>query len=433
MKLRTRFGLALCMVLLVATLLPMLIFYLLGSSGLVEVTYVTESKDARQIDSIFKLPIDTPRVISELDPLSGIIERWGEDGIASIPRVDPVTGERIPVLAYDPEIGQWIAEIPSGVQRVILSSPVVKFRVDMPAWLVLGSLPLFSLFIGIIMSIWMSRSVTRPISQLAQATHAVGQRDLGYRVSTKGSQELQDLAQSFNRMAEDLERAELTRHNLMADIAHELRTPLSVLEGNLRAMLDGVHEKNEEEVALLYEQTYHLNRLVEDLRELSLAEADQLSLNLREVDLAQLVKDTIAHFEILAHEHGIQLSAELVEPLVHPSLDDHRMRQVLHNLLSNAIRYTPKGGAVSVSVKILSDNNALVISVADTGAGISPEELPHIFDRFNRTGEGLRSARDGTGLGLAIVKAIVEAQGGSVTAHSGGKNQGSIFTIQFPI
>src|SRR4030042_6114294 len=154
MKLRTRFGLALCMVLLVATLLPMLIFYLLGSSGLVEVTYVTESKDARQIDSIFKVPIDTPRVISELDPLSGIIERWGEDGIASIPRVDPVTGERIPVLAYDPEIGQWIAEIPSGVQRVILSSPVVKFRVDMPAWLVLGSLPLFSLFIGIIMSIW---------------------------------------------------------------------------------------------------------------------------------------------------------------------------------------------------------------------------------------------------------------------------------------
>lgn len=433
MKLRTRFSLALCMVLLVATLLPMLIIYLLGSSGLVEVTYVTESQDIRQIDVVMKQPNATSPALTEVYPPPGFIGRLAKDGITSIPRVDPVTGERVPVFAYDPAIDQWIAEIPSGVQRVILSSPVAKFRVDMPAWLVLGALLLFSLLIGVIMSVWMSRSVTRPVSQLAQATQAVGQRDLGYRVTTTGSQELQELAHSFNRMAEDLERAELTRHNLMADIAHELRTPLSVLEGNLRAMLDGVHETNEEEIALLYEQTHHLNRLVEDLRELSLAEADQLSLNLHEIDLAFLVKDTIAHFEILAQEHGIQLRAELDEPLVHPSLDDHRMRQVLHNLLSNAIRYTPRGGVVTVSAKILSDNNSLIISVVDTGAGISAEGLPHIFDRFNRTQERLRSDHDGTGLGLAIVKALVEAQGGSVSVRSGGINQGSTFTIQFPI
>jgi len=433
MKLRTRFSLALCMVLLVATLLPMLFFYLLGSSGLVEVTYVTESQDIRQIDVVMKQPNATSPALTEVYPPPGFIGRLAKDGITSIPRVDPVTGERVPVFAYDPAIDQWIAEIPSGVQRVILSSPVAKFRVDMPAWLVLGALLLFSLLIGVIMSVWMSRSVTRPVSQLAQATQAVGQRDLGYRVTTTGSQELQELAHSFNRMAEDLERAELTRHNLMADIAHELRTPLSVLEGNLRAMLDGVHETNEEEIALLYEQTHHLNRLVEDLRELSLAEADQLSLNLHEIDLAFLVKDTIAHFEILAQEHGIQLRAELDEPLVHPSLDDHRMRQVLHNLLSNAIRYTPRGGVVTVPAKILSDNNSLIISVVDTGAGISAEGLPHIFDRFNRTQERLRSDHDGTGLGLAIVKALVEAQGGSVSVRSGGINQGSTFTIQFPI
>lgn len=433
MKLRTRFSLALCMVLLVATLLPMLIIYLLGSSGLVEVTYVTESQDIRQIDVVMKQPNATSPALTEVYPPPGFIGRLAKDGITSIPRVDPVTGERVPVFAYDPAIDQWIAEIPSGVQRVILSSPVAKFRVDMPAWLVLGALLLFSLLIGVIMSVWMSRSVTRPVSQLAQATQAVGQRDLGYRVTTTGSQELQELAHSFNRMAEDLERAELTRHNLMADIAHELRTPLSVLEGNLRAMLDGVHETNEEEIALLYEQTHHLNRLVEDLRELSLAEADQLSLNLHEIDLAFLVKDTIAHFEILAQEHGIQLRAELDEPLVHPSLDDHRMRQVLHNLLSNAIRYTPRGGVVTVPAKILSDNNSLIISVVDTGAGISAEGLPHIFDRFNRTQDRLRSDHDGTGLGLAIVKALVEAQGGSVSVRSGGINQGSTFTIQFPI
>jgi signal transduction histidine kinase len=343
-----------------------------------------------------------------------------------------VTEERFPILAYDPQNDRWTAEIPADVQRVVFTSPVTKFRVDMPAWLVLGSLPLFSLLIGILLSIWMSRSVTRPISQLAQATQAVGQRDLSYRVSTKGSLELQELSVSFNRMAADLEHAELTRHNLMADIAHELRTPLSVLEGNLRAMLDGVHEVNEAEVALLYEQTHHLKRLVEDLRELSLAEADQLSLNRQEVDLTQLVKDTVAHFEVLAQEHGIQMSTRLDEPLLHPSLDDHRMRQVLHNLLSNAIRYTPEGGRITVSGGKLPDKNILTISVVDTGKGISSEELPHIFNRFYHTENSLHAEHDGTGLGLAIVKALVEAQGGSITAQSAGKNQGSTFSIRFP-
>jgi signal transduction histidine kinase len=433
MKLRTHFGLALCLVLLVATLLPMLIFYLLGSSGLLEVTYVSESLDSRQVGDFINLPITTPPALSSPYPPPQNIGKWGEEGIPSIRRLDPVDVERLPIIAYDPEMGQWIAEIPSDVQRVVLSSPVIKFRVDMPAWLVLGSLPLFGLLIGILMSIWMSRSVTRPVSQLAQAAQAVGRHDLDYRVTTRGSQELQDLAHSFNRMAEDLERAELTRHNLMADIAHELRTPLSVLEGNLRAMLDGVHEKNEEEIALLSEQTHHLKRLVDDLRELSLAEEDQLSLNLQHVDLLQLVKDTVAHFEVLAKEHNLQLITQLDEPLVHPSLDDHRMRQVLHNLLSNAIRYTPIGGSVTVLARQLADNHTLVISVTDTGAGIAPEDLPHIFDRFYRTRGNLDANHAGTGLGLAIVKALVEAQAGSVSAHSAGKNMGSTFTIQFPM
>jgi signal transduction histidine kinase len=432
MKLRTRFGLAVCLVLFIATLLPVLILYLLGSSGLVEVTYVTEPQDARQIDEVFMLSIATPPALPGMDPLPWTIERWREPGTGSVPRVDPVTEERFPILAYDPQNDRWTAEIPADVQRVVFTSPVTKFRVDMPAWLVLGSLPLFSLLIGILLSIWMSRSVTRPISQLAQATQAVGQRDLSYRVSTKGSLELQELSVSFNRMAADLEHAELTRHNLMADIAHELRTPLSVLEGNLRAMLDGVHEVNEAEVALLYEQTHHLKRLVEDLRELSLAEADQLSLNRQEVDLTQLVKDTVAHFEVLAQEHGIQMSTRLDEPLLHPSLDDHRMRQVLHNLLSNAIRYTPEGGRITVSGGKLPDKNILTISVVDTGKGISSEELPHIFNRFYHTENSLHAEHDGTGLGLAIVKALVEAQGGSITAQSAGKNQGSTFSIRFP-
>jgi two-component system sensor histidine kinase BaeS len=190
-----------------------------------------------------------------------------------------------------------------------------------------------------------------------------------------------------------------------------------------------VHALNEEEIALLYEQTHHLNRLVDDLRELSLAEADQLSLNCQEVDLALLVKETVAHFDLIAQERGVELTAELDDPLIHPCLDENRIRQVLHNLLSNAFRYTPRGGKVAITAKRLSKNYDLEITVTDTGAGIPSEELPYIFDRFYRAEDTTSRDRGGTGLGLAIVKAIVEAHGGRVNAASAGRNQGSAFSI----
>jgi len=431
-KLRTRFSLALGLVLLVATVLPILIVYLLGASGLVEATYVTESQDARQEGGFLELPLPIPSEVTDLLPPPWIVEQLGEDGSLPVPRIDPVTRERVPALSFDPASGRWLAEIPPDLQRVVFTSPIFKFRVDLPAWFVLGSLPLISLLIGISLSGLMSRSVTKPISQLAEAAQAIGRHDLSYRIETKGSQELQELAQSFNRMAEELEHVELTRRNLMADVAHELRTPLAVLDGNLRAILDGVHELNEEEIALLYEQTHHLNRLVDDLRELSLTEADQLSLNRQEVDLVRLVKETVAHFDLVAQEQGIQLVSELDDPLIHPSLDQSRMRQVLHNLLSNAFRYTPSGGTVTVSARRSADGNAVQISVTDSGAGISPEELPHIFERFYRSEESTGRDRGGTGLGLAIVKAIVDAHRGVVYAQSDGRYKGSTFTLRFP-
>jgi signal transduction histidine kinase len=432
-KLRTRFGLALSIVLLIATLLPILLLYMLGASGLVEATYVTESQDTRLLDETFLQLLATPPPIAPgLPPLPGLDKSQGNDTSRLIPLLAPDIKERFPFLRYNPETGLWSSQIPSNLQRVVLTSPVFKFRVDLPAWFVLGSLPLISLLIGVFLSIVMSRSVTQPVWQLAKAAQAIGQRDLHFRVETKGSQELQDLAQSFNRMAEQLEHAENTRRNLMADVAHELRTPLAVLDGNLRAMLDGVHELNEEEIALLYEQTHHLNRLVDDLRELSLAEADQLSLNFREVDLARLVKETAAHFDLQALEQGIQLVIEIDDPLIHPGLDESRIRQVLHNLLSNAFRFTSRGGKVTLSAKRLLEEGAVEIKVADTGMGISPEELPHIFERFYRTEETTVHDRVGTGLGLAIVKAIVKAHGGDLSAQSDGRGQGSTFTFRFP-
>jgi signal transduction histidine kinase len=346
---------------------------------------------------------------------------------------NPQTGQpRLP-LVFDPETGRITPLAWTSLERIVLSSRVFKFRVDLPAWIVIGSFPLFGLLVGLVLSLGMSRSITRPVSELAEAAHAIGRRELGYRVRSGGSQELQDLARSFNRMAEQLDHAEITRRNLMADVAHELRTPLAVLDGNLRALLDGVHAMSEEEIALLYEQTRHLTRLVDDLRDLSLAEADRLSLDCQEVDLVRLVKETVAHFGLVAQEQGIQLIPELDEPLIHPCLDENRIRQVLHNLLSNAFRHTPRGGRVGISAKFSPDNNAHEIKVTDNGSGISPEELPHIFDRFYRAEAKASDDHSGTGLGLAIVKAIVEAQKGAIRVESPGRQQGSTFTVTFPI
>jgi signal transduction histidine kinase len=428
-KLRTRFGLALSTVLLVATVLPILILYLLSASGLVEATYVSQGNDVKREGRPLELPVATPSETDNAARLPWNGDNLGENGRVAAPWIDPQTGERTAYLSFDALTARWMAAIPSELQRVVFTSPVFKFRIDLPAWLALGSLPVISLLLGILLSVLMSRSVTQPVTQLAEAARAISRRELGYRVHTKGSQELQDLAQTFNRMAEDLEHAETTRRNLMADVAHELRTPLAVLDGNLRAMLDGVHVLNEEEIALLYEQTQHLNHLVADLRELSLAEADQLPLNCQEVDLARLVKETVAHFDLIAQEQGILLTAELDALLIHPCLDENRIRQVLHNLLSNAFRHTPRGGKVEISAKRLPENNDLEIRVTDTGEGLSSEALPYIFERFYRAEEAQSRQCGGTGLGLAIVKAIVEAHGGRVEAASAGRGQGCTISI----
>ena len=433
MKLRTRFSLVLSIVLLAAVLLPILVLYLLGESGLIEATYVTETHNVRPSDRIVLA------LLQETDaaPPERASSAWRQDPQAAdwlIPLIvaDPDTERpRISAL-YDPVTGLWTGLATRHLERIVLSSQVFRFRADLPAWIVIGSFPLIGLLTGLALSVIMSRSITRPVSQLAEAAQAIGQRNLGYRVHARGSQELVDLAQSFNRMAEDLERLETTRRNLMADVAHELRTPLSVLKGNLRALLDGVRPMGEDEVALLYEQTNHLNRLVDDLRELSLAEAHQLTLNLQPTDLGELVRETAAHFELVAREQGIELSSESGEDLAHPSLDPQRVRQVLHNLLSNAIQHTPSGGAVRLVVQRVEQGGAFEIAVTDSGAGISSADLPHIFDRFYRTAEARDHDCGGTGLGLAIAKAIVGALGGDIHAESRGVAQGSTFVVRFP-
>jgi signal transduction histidine kinase len=290
---------------------------------------------------------------------------------------------------------------------------------------------LFAGILGIIGGIAASRIVAAPITRLANAAQAIGAGDLATRVpSNHSSMELDELTTAFNKMAADLQHAAALRTSLMADVSHELRTPLTVLEGNLRAALDHVYELDEEQIANLYEQTRHLIRLVSDLRELALAEAAQLPLDVQPLDVAGLAEETVTAFELLAEEKGIPLAMQLAPGLQPIAADRVRVRQSLHNLLANALRHTPSGGMITIAAQ--PEAAGVALSVADTGDGIDPAALVHVFERFYRTDPSRSRETGGSGLGLAIVKALIEAQGGTVEAASPGLGQGSIFTLHLP-
>ncbi|MEZ4678660.1 MAG: ATP-binding protein [Caldilineaceae bacterium] len=286
-------------------------------------------------------------------------------------------------------------------------------------------------FFGIIGGIAASRMLSAPITKLANAVHAIGAGNLSTRVDIgEHSREIDELTAAFNKMATDLQRAAELRNNLMADVSHELRTPLTVLEGNLRAALDHVYELDDEQIANLYEQTRHLIRLVNELRELALAEAAQLPLDQEPVDLTDLIEETVAVFEPLAEEKHVHLRAETAVDLPLVLGDRSRLRQVMHNLLANALRHTERDGRVTV--RGANGIDGITIAIQDTGEGMEPEQLRHVFDRFYRTDPSRSRESGGSGLGLAIVKAIVEAHSGKVGVTSAGLGQGSTFTVTLP-
>ena len=217
---------------------------------------------------------------------------------------------------------------------------------------------------------------------------------------------------------------------MMADIAHELRTPLSVLRGNLEAMEDGLLEPTPQQVAVLHDQSAALSRLVEDLRMLSLASAGHLELHRHPADVSELVRSVLMEIEAASRDRGVALSGDAPASLPHVSLDSDRIRQVLRNLIDNALRHTPPGGRIDVQVKATAKQ--LTVSVADTGSGIATQDLPHLFDRFYRADGSRARATGGSGLGLAIVKQLVEAHGGEVSVES-EPGTGSVFSFSLPV
>ena len=284
---------------------------------------------------------------------------------------------------------------------------------------------------GIGAGVWMSRRMTAPLEELAQGAANIGRGDLSYRVVPKGTLEMIALADAFNRMVADLQTAEQLRQHMLADVAHELRTPLTVLQGNLRAILDDVYALDKEEIARLYDQTRHLHRLVNDLHELAQAEAGRLPLTMTRFDLAVLAADAVDVFMPIAEMEEITLTLCVADAPLLVSGDAARMMQVLHNLLANALRHTPSGGSVTVDAR--RDGKTALLFVQDTGDGIDPAHLPHIFDRFYRTDGARDRDAGGAGLGLAIVRALVEMQNGSVQAFSEGRQCGSRFCVTLPV
>ncbi len=283
--------------------------------------------------------------------------------------------------------------------------------------------------IGVLVALWLAGRITKPITGLTQAASAITGGLPVPPVPVAGRDEIAELGQAFNSMAARLAEEEDQRRRLFADIAHELRTPLSVIQGTLEAMLDRVIEPTPDRIVGLHSQALLLKRLITDLRDLSLARTGQLQLRRQSIDVAQVTRETVETLAPLADDRAVSLGVDAPAGLPHVNADPDRLRQVVLNLVENALRHTPQGGAVRITVR--EEGNGVRISVADTGKGIGPEDLPHIFEHFYRADRSRTRSSGGTGLGLSIVKSLVEAHGGRVTVQS-GVGAGSTFTVTLP-
>ena len=283
--------------------------------------------------------------------------------------------------------------------------------------------------IGAVLGLLFSRTLTRPLDRLTQAARAIAAKDLSHRVEPGGTVEVANVAHAFNDMADSLQKAEQLRRNLVADVAHELRTPLSVMQGTLTAQLDGVFPLDLSETAKLYDETRLLSRLVDDLRDLAQVEAGQLPLNIGAIDLKRVIVTTVSAFDGAASEKQVNLNDESADQLPAVKADSERTAQVLRVLLSNALRHTPANGTITVAATPVADQ--VEVSVHDTGEGIAPDELPYVFDRFWRGDKSRARETGGSGLGLAIAKQLIEAQGGSIGVESQA-GAGSRFWFRLP-
>ena len=296
-------------------------------------------------------------------------------------------------------------------------------------WLLVCGAPVAFAILMIFTLFTMYSRFGRPLEQIFNAIDSVAEGNLSVRVPENKSDMFSELFKRFNKMLVELERADQQRRNLTADIAHELRTPLHIIQGNLEGIIDGVYQPTPEHINNTLDETQLLARLVNDLQTLSLAETGQLPLHPTRFLLADLVADLTSSFSAQARLQGIELATLIHKPDQEITADYDRLNQVLSNLISNALRHTPKGGTISIETDPISgEGRSVRILVKDTGSGIAPDDLPFIFDRFWR-GDRSRTDRTNSGLGLAITKQLVLAHQGEIKVES-EVGRGTTFIIE---
>lgn len=287
-----------------------------------------------------------------------------------------------------------------------------------------GGAALFAIVLGIVLA----RTITQPVRELTRAAQRMAKGELGQTVRVQSRDEVGELALAFNQMSADLQRADQARRQMTADIAHELRNPLTVIGGYLDAMRMGDLQPTPPRLSAVYDEIQHLEAIVDDLRTLSLADAGALVLNRAPVAVYELLERIAARHAPHAAQREIQLRVA-PGPNISAEIDEARMTQVLDNLVNNALQHTQEGGDIALSADARGEH--LVLRVADTGEGIAPEELPRVFERFYRGDKARPSEQGSSGLGLAIAKALVEAHGGKIRAES-EPGDGATFIIELP-
>ncbi|MHB0866200.1 MAG: sensor histidine kinase [Thermoleophilia bacterium] len=289
---------------------------------------------------------------------------------------------------------------------------------------------IIAVILAIILSLFIARRITRPIHDMAAATEKIAEGDYSHRVDIASRDEIGSLAHSLNAMAVHLEESQRLRRELMANIAHELRTPLTSISGFMEGLEDGVVPANTETYSLVRREALRMSRLVEDLQRLSRAESGQEAMDLIEIELGTFLERVIRKMKPQFSDKGVNLvfhAGEAVPPFL---ADEDKLDQIVINLVDNALRYTEPGGSVSLSSSVR--KGMVAIEVVDTGAGIDPLDLPHVFERFYRADKSRARVSGGSGIGLTLVKRYTESLGGHVEVKS-VIEQGTSFTLFFPV
>jgi len=356
----------------------------------------------------------------------------GEDNRVVIPAGDYQIGEVVPEAALAQGSAIIVDNVSVGTALVIGSPPPLgglEERYLTRTNLGLLYAALGGLALALVLGIVLARALTHPIRDLTAAIRSMAAGDLKQQVAIRSRDELGELASAFNQMSADLDRLQSARRRMTADIAHDLRNPLTVIGGYIESMREGVLDPTPERLDAVQIEVKHLERLVDDLRTLSQAEAGELSLNREAVAPVRLLERMAQSYQPLAEKQFVALRIETQADLPEIHVDPDRMAQVLGNLITNSLRYTPAEGEIILAARRKA--NSVILSVQDNGLGIAPEALPLVFDRFYRA-DSSRTRADESGLGLAIAKSIVEAHGGSITAES-SPGSGTKMRIALPV